>query len=64
MVPGKVLQLSLGGGGREGGGCGQGRSHKQPLVFSLLSLAKLLSNAPHKNHSKLHCSAALALSHI
>ena len=30
----------------------------------LINRLELLSNAPHKNYSKLHCSAALALSHI
>ena len=40
------------------------------VVFAIIGMLhgflcrKGLSNAPHKNYSKLHCSAALTLSHI
>ena len=49
-----------------GGGAGGGRG---TLMFRLDrhligALLVLLSDAPHKNYRKLHCSAALALSHV
>ena len=34
------------------------------LMTSLCTIYTILNNAPHKNYGKLHCSVALAISHI